>query len=185
MEEMTAMIDCPVHSYVTQNLAVSPVYDAIFWNPPQNERYTFKHPRPPKPQDLRIYEAHVGIASPEPRVASYKEFTRNVLPKIHELGYNAVQLMAIQEHAYYGSFGYQVTSFFAPSSRYGTPDELKELIDTAHSLGISVLLDIVHSHACKNVLDGLTLHKRSSSKGEAIEVAARGQTHLQAVEPPV
>lgn len=157
MEEMTAMIDCPVHSYVTQNLAVSPVYDAIFWNPPQNERYTFKHPRPPKPQDLRIYEAHVGIASPEPRVASYKEFTRNVLPKIHELGYNAVQLMAIQEHAYYGSFGYQVTSFFAPSSRYGTPDELKELIDTAHSLGISVLLDIVHSHACKNVLDGLNM----------------------------
>lgn len=144
-------------NYVTQNLAVSPVYDAIFWNPPETQRYKFKYPRPPKPTDLKIYEAHVGIASPEPRVASYKEFTQNNLPRIKELGYNAVQLMAIQEHAYYGSFGYQITSFFAPSSRYGTPDELKELIDTAHSLGITVLLDIVHSHACKNVLDGLNM----------------------------
>lgn len=144
-------------SYVTQNLAVSPVYDAIFWNPPQAQRYQFKHPRPPKPDDLKIYEAHVGIASPEPRVASYRDFTQNVLPRIQDLGYNAVQLMAIQEHAYYGSFGYQVTNFFAPSSRYGTPDELKELIDVAHSMGITVLLDIVHSHACKNVLDGLNM----------------------------
>lgn len=146
-----------LRSYVTQDLAVSPIYDAVFWNPPASERYTFKHPRPPKPVNLKIYEAHVGIASPEPRVASYREFTQNNLPRIKELGYNAVQLMAIQEHAYYGSFGYQITSFFAPSSRYGTPDELKELIDTAHSLGITVLLDIVHSHACKNVLDGLNM----------------------------
>ncbi|KAE8220591.1 hypothetical protein CF319_g5905 [Tilletia indica] len=143
--------------YVTQDLSVSPIYDAHFWNPPSSETYKLKHPRPPKPTDLKIYEAHVGIASPEPRVATYKEFTKNVLPRIKELGYNAIQLMAIQEHAYYASFGYQVTSFFAPSSRYGTPDELKELIDTAHATGITVLLDIVHSHACKNVLDGLNM----------------------------
>ncbi|KAK0526512.1 alpha-1,4-glucan branching enzyme [Tilletia horrida] len=143
--------------YVTQDLSVSPVYDARFWNPPAAQKYTFKHPRPPKPTDLKIYEAHVGIASPEARVATYKEFTQNVLPRIQELGYNAIQLMAIQEHAYYASFGYQVTSFFAPSSRYGTPEELKELIDTAHAKGITVLLDIVHSHACKNVLDGLNM----------------------------
>lgn len=134
---------------------MSPVYDAVFWNPPQSEAYKFKYPRPPKPTDLKIYEAHVGIASPEPKVASYKQFTQNVLKRVKDLGYNAIQLMAIQEHAYYGSFGYQVTSFFAASSRYGTPEELKELIDVAHSLGITVLLDIVHSHACKNSLDGL------------------------------
>jgi 1,4-alpha-glucan branching enzyme len=78
-----------------------------------------------------------------------------MLPRVKDLGYNCIQLMAVMEHAYYASFGYQVTNFFAASSRYGTPDELKELIDTAHGMGIVVLLDLVHSHACKNVLDGL------------------------------
>jgi 1,4-alpha-glucan branching enzyme len=142
---------------VTQNLDVSPVYDAILWNPPKSERYVFKHARPKKPASVRIYEAHVGISSPDLKVASYKEFTQNMLPRIHNLGYNVIQLMAIMEHAYYASFGYQVNSFFAASSRYGTPDELKELIDTAHSMGITVLLDIVHSHASKNTLDGLNM----------------------------
>ncbi|KAF8195617.1 glycoside hydrolase family 13 protein [Mycena galopus ATCC 62051] len=140
---------------VTQDLDVSPVYDARFWNPPASERYTFKNARPPKPKDARIYEAHVGISSPEGRVGTYKEFTQNILPRIKNLGYNIIQLMAIMEHAYYASFGYQVTSFFAASSRYGTPEDLKELIDTAHGMGLTVLLDIVHSHACKNVLDGI------------------------------
>ncbi|PGH23167.1 1,4-alpha-glucan-branching enzyme [Polytolypa hystricis UAMH7299] len=142
---------------VTQDLDVSPVYDAIFWNPPKAERYQFKHPHPPKPESLRIYEAHVGISSPETRVATYKEFTKNMLPRIHHLGYNAIQLMAVMEHAYYASFGYQVNNFFAASSRYGSPEDLKELIDTAHGLGIVVLLDMVHSHASKNVLDGLNM----------------------------
>jgi 1,4-alpha-glucan branching enzyme len=141
--------------FVTQDLSVSPVYDGRFWNPPPSERYVFKHPRPKKPESARVYEAHVGISSPELRVSTYKEFTKNMLPRIHHLGYNVIQLMAIMEHAYYASFGYQVNSFFAASSRYGTPDELKELIDTAHGLGIVVLLDVVHSHASKNVLDGL------------------------------
>ncbi|KAF8272144.1 glycoside hydrolase family 13 protein [Lactarius quietus] len=142
---------------VTQNLAVSPVYDARFWNPPPESRYVFKNKSPPKPRSVRIYEAHVGISSSEPKVATYKEFTANILPRIKALGYNTIQLMAIMEHAYYASFGYQVTSFFAASSRYGTPEDLKELVDTAHGLGLTVLLDIVHSHACKNVLDGLNL----------------------------
>jgi len=142
---------------VTQNLDVSPVYDAVLWNPPQSERYTFKNPRPPYPKSVRIYEAHVGISSPELRVATYKEFTKNMLPRIKYLGYNVIQLMAIMEHAYYASFGYQVNSFFAASSRYGTPEDLKELIDTAHGLGITVLLDVVHSHASKNTLDGLNM----------------------------
>ncbi|MCJ1374564.1 alpha-1,4-glucan branching enzyme [Loxospora ochrophaea] len=140
---------------VTQDINVSPIYDGIFWNPKQSERYVFKNQRPRKPESARIYEAHVGISSPELRVATYKEFTKNMLPRIHHLGYNVIQLMAVMEHAYYASFGYQINSFFAASSRFGPPEDLKELIDTAHSLGISVLLDVVHSHASKNALDGL------------------------------
>lgn len=142
---------------VTQDLQVSPVYDARFWNPPQSQRYVFKNQHPPKPDNPKIYEAHVGISTPEGRVGQYKEFTQTVLPRIKKLGYNTIQLMAIQEHAYYASFGYQVTNFFAVSSRYGSPEDLKELIDVAHGMGITVLLDVVHSHACKNVLDGLNL----------------------------
>ncbi|KAJ2318584.1 alpha-1,4-glucan branching enzyme, partial [Coemansia sp. RSA 2702] len=139
--------------YVTQDLSKSPIYEAVFYNPPQ--RYKFKHQRVVPSDDLCIYEAHVGISSPEGRVATFKEFTQNVLPMIKDLGYNAVQLMAVMEHAYYASFGYQVTSFFAPSSRYGEPDDLRELLDTAHGMGIAVFLDVVHSHACNNVDDGL------------------------------
>ncbi|KAI0005161.1 glycoside hydrolase superfamily [Russula compacta] len=142
---------------VTQDLSISPIYDARFWNPPPESRYIFKNKAPPKPKSLRIYEAHVGISSSEPKVATYKEFTANVLPRITDLGYNSIQLMAIMEHAYYASFGYQVTNFFAASSRFGSPEDLKELVDTAHGLGLVVLLDVVHSHACKNVLDGLNL----------------------------
>ncbi|KAJ9121505.1 alpha-1,4-glucan branching enzyme [Naganishia vaughanmartiniae] len=146
---------------VTQDLSISPIYDARFWNPPKEEQYTFKHPRPApvggKDQagGLKIYEAHVGISSPEPKCATYVEFRDDVLPRIAELGYNCIQMMAIMEHAYYASFGYQVTSFFAISSRFGTPEELKSLIDRAHELGLTVLLDVVHSHASKNAEDGL------------------------------
>ncbi|KAI9574760.1 glycoside hydrolase family 13 protein, partial [Boletus coccyginus] len=140
---------------VTQDLTYSPTYESRFWNPPTAERYQFKHPRPPRPQSVRIYEAHVGISTSEHRVGTYKEFMKDILPRIQKLGYNTIQLMAIMEHPYYASFGYQVTSFFAASSRYGTPEELRELVDTAHEMGIIVLLDVVHSHASKNVLDGL------------------------------
>ncbi|XP_048728649.2 1,4-alpha-glucan-branching enzyme-like [Ostrea edulis] len=143
---------CPWASYVTQPDSTK-AYDQVFWDPPQ--RYKFQHPHPKKSDNLRIYESHVGIASWEGKIATYKEFTQNVIPRIKKLGYNAIQMMAIMEHAYYASFGYQVTSFFAASSRYGTPDELKEMIDAAHANGITVLLDMVHSHASKNVVDGL------------------------------
>ncbi|KAB8235785.1 alpha-1,4-glucan branching enzyme [Aspergillus alliaceus] len=142
---------------VVQDLDVSPTYESVFWNPPIEKQYKFQHTHPKKPESLRIYEAHVGISSPETKVATYKEFTANMLPRIKYLGYNAIQLMAIMEHAYYASFGYQVNNFFAASSRYGTPEDLKELVDTAHSMGLVVLLDVVHSHASKNVLDGLNM----------------------------
>jgi len=132
-----------------------------FWNP--EVKYKLKHSRPSKPKSIRVYECHVGISSSEGKINSYSDFTKDVLPRISKLGYNTIQLMAIMEHAYYGSFGYQVTSFFAPSSRYGTPEELKMLVDEAHRLGITVLLDVVHSHASKNVSDGLNMWDGSDS----------------------
>jgi len=130
-------------------------FSGQYWNPPQP--YAWRHPTPTPRGNLRIYEAHVGMATEEQRIGTYREFTTQVLPRIAKAGYNAVQLMAIQEHPYYGSFGYQVSSFYAASSRFGTPEELKELIDTAHGLGLRVLLDLVHSHAVKNLNEGLNL----------------------------
>ncbi|CAL9192870.1 1,4-alpha-glucan-branching enzyme 2-2, chloroplastic/amyloplastic-like [Musa acuminata AAA Group] len=130
-------------------------YNGIYYDPPEEEKYVFQHAQPKAPKSLRIYESHVGMSSPEPKINTYASFRDDVLPRIQRLGYNAVQIMAIQEHSYYGSFGYHVTNFFAPSSRFGTPDELKSLIDRAHELGLLVLMDIVHSHASNNVLDGL------------------------------
>ena len=106
-------------------------------------------------QKLFIYESHVGMATEEYRVGTYREFADNVLPRVKYLGYNTVQLMAIMEHPFYGSFGYQVSNFFAASSRFGLPEDLKYLVDTAHSLGIAVLLDVVHSHAVKNTVEGI------------------------------
>ena len=102
-----------------------------------------------------IYECHIGMSSEEGRVATYREFRENMLPRVKELGYNTLQIMAIMEHPYYGSFGYQVSNFFAASSRYGTSRELKELINSAHEMGLTVLLDLVHSHAVKNTNEGL------------------------------
>ncbi len=102
-----------------------------------------------------IYECHIGMAQEDGKVGSYKEFTSNILPRIKQAGYNTIQIMAIMEHPYYGSFGYQVSNFFAASSRYGTSEELKQLINTAHSMGIAVLLDVVHSHAVRNTNEGL------------------------------
>ncbi|CAM0945712.1 unnamed protein product [Alopecurus aequalis] len=130
-------------------------YNGIYYDPPEEEKYVFNHPQPKRPKSLRIYETHVGMSSPDPKINTYTNFRDEVLPRIKRLGYNAVQIMAIQEHSYYGSFGYHVTNFFAPSSRFGTPEDLKSLIDRAHELGLLVLMDVVHSHASSNTLDGL------------------------------
>jgi len=138
-------------------------YNWHVWNPPVKERYRFQHARPRRPASLRIYECHVGIGTAEPRVGQYREFAEKVLPRVAALGYNAIQLMAVMEHVYYASFGYQITSFFAASSRYGTPEELRLLVDTAHGLGIYVFLDVVHSHASNNTLDGLNQFDGSDS----------------------
>lgn len=129
------------------------LFCAQIWFP---KPYRWKNDSPPPAASPLIYEAHTGMSSEEGRVATYKEFTAHVLPYIAKSGYNTVQLMAVQEHPYYGSFGYHVSNFFAPSSRFGTPEELKELIDTAHGLGLRVIMDIVHSHAVKNENEGIS-----------------------------
>ncbi|MEW5313430.1 MAG: hypothetical protein WDW38_004999 [Sanguina aurantia] len=204
-------------------------FNGVHWDPPRvgapgeiasDATYTFKYPRPPRPRALRIYECHIGMSSAEPKVSSYLEFRRDMLPRIRKLGYNTIQIMAIQEHAYYGSFGYHVTNFFASSSRlplvspgkaypqgggrgggrggaylllclalttlsvavlccvhqsssrFGTPDELKALIDEAHRLGLTVLMDLVHSHASKNTNDGINMF--DGSDGQYFHSGARG-----------
>ncbi|MBR0296670.1 MAG: alpha amylase C-terminal domain-containing protein [Paludibacteraceae bacterium] len=132
------------------------IFSAQVWAPAE---YKWKHKTikggKQKEEPLFIYECHIGMAGDAEKVSTYEEFRQNVLPRIAKLGYNCVQIMAIQEHPYYGSFGYHVSNFFAASSRFGTPEELKALIDDAHSRGIAVIMDLVHSHAVKNELEGL------------------------------
>ena len=132
------------------------IFSAQVWAP--EEEYQFKHKKfTPKRTPLLIYECHIGMAQEEEKVGTYSEFREKVLPRIAADGYNCIQIMAIQEHPYYGSFGYHVSNFFAASSRFGTPEELKELIDAAHGMGIAVIMDLVHSHAVKNENEGLGL----------------------------
>lgn len=126
------------------------------------ETYQWQYDLPKRNEKPMIYEAHIGMAGEEPKVSTYSEFREKILPRVKDLGYNVLQLMAIQEHPYYGSFGYHVSSFFAPSSRFGTPEDLKELIDEAHGMGIKVIMDIVHSHAVKNTEEGLGLYDGST-----------------------
>jgi len=127
---------------------ITKVYDTLVYNP--ENPYQIKNKRPIRPKNLKIYEAHVGMSSEEEKVSTYDEFRVNILPKIKENGYNCIQLMAIMEHAYYGSFGYHVTNFFAVSSRSGDPDAFKRLVDEAHGMGLLIIIDLVHSHSSSN-----------------------------------
>ncbi|MEW6080165.1 MAG: alpha amylase C-terminal domain-containing protein [Thermodesulfobacteriota bacterium] len=130
------------------------IFNAQVWDPPA---FSWQHERPARRSDqLFIYEAHTGMAQEEGRVGTFRQFTEKMLPRIAASGYNTLQLMAIQEHPYYGSFGYHVSSFFAVSSRFGTPDDLKALIDAAHGAGLSVIMDLIHSHAVNNEVEGLS-----------------------------
>jgi 1,4-alpha-glucan branching enzyme len=130
------------------------IFNAQVWDP--QTPYVFKTKNfKPATDPLLIYECHIGMAQQEEKVGTYNEFREKILPRVAKAGYNCIQVMAIQEHPYYGSFGYHVSNFFAASSRFGTPDELKELIDAAHALGIAVIMDIVHSHSVKNEVEGL------------------------------
>lgn len=145
-------------TYVVQDPKTK-LFDAVVWRPTHIYKWhdqSFKTQRPSTQNPLIIYEAHVGMSSEKPEVSTYKEFTREIIPRVKASGYNTIQLMAIAEHPYYGSFGYHVSSFFAPSSRFGSPDDLRELIDTAHQAGLRVVMDIVHSHAVKNEEEGIS-----------------------------
>ncbi len=131
------------------------IFNAQVWHPPYPYEWKcndFKSPATPP----FIYEAHVGMAQEEEKIGSYREFTLKILPRIIASGYDTVQLMGMPEHPYYASFGYHVSNFFAASSRFGTPEELKELVDTAHSAGLRVIMDLIHSHAVNNEVEGLS-----------------------------
>ena len=139
-------------TYLVQNKE-SFIYDSVFWNPPEPYKWnTDTHMK--IPISLRIYECHVGMSSFDMKVSTYREFADTVIPHIVKSGYNAIQIMAIMEHANYASFGYHVNNFFAIASRNGTPEDLKYLVDIAHENNLFVLIDIVHSHASANVADG-------------------------------
>ena len=129
------------------------LFVAQVWDP--DKPYRWKHGRPGKREHPFIYECHIGMSSEEGKVSTFDEFRRNVLPRIVKDGYDTIQIMALQEHPYYGSFGYQVSNFYALSSRFGTPEEFKRLVDEAHGAGIAVVMDIVHSHSVDNELEGL------------------------------
>lgn len=130
------------------------IFNAQVWHP--LEPYRWRHPVPPRPSFPMIYEAHIGMAQEREGIGTYDEFMRHVLPRIVGAGYNVLQLMAIMEHPYYGSFGYHVANFFAASSRYGSPEDLKALVDAAHGAGLWVIMDLVHSHAVRNEVEGIS-----------------------------
>ncbi|QNU66063.1 1,4-alpha-glucan-branching enzyme [Ruminiclostridium herbifermentans] len=129
-------------------------FDGVIWYPPEKFEWHDAGFRPQQP--LYIYECHIGMSGEKEDVSTFSEFVENVLPRIKKLGYTAIQIMAIMEHPYYGSFGYQVSNFFAVSSRFGTPEDFKALVDAAHSLGIAVIMDLVHSHTVRNTVEGLS-----------------------------
>ncbi|CAL5970717.1 1 [Hexamita inflata] len=148
----------PLHCYYAEYNPATTSLEPVFKTEP---KFAFKAPHPNPDQTLKIYETHIGMSSPKPEINTYKNFTKDVLPLIKEKNYNAIQIMAVAEHSYYGCFGYQVTSFFAASSRYGPPQDFKELVETAHQMGIMVFLDLVHSHASKNEADGISRYDGS------------------------
>lgn len=153
----------PSYTTYTAQDPTTKVFDAVVWDPPT--AYTWQVPDQIKrPEEALIYEAHIGMSGDREAVSTYAQFEQEVLPRIKDLGYNTLQLMAIQEHPYYGSFGYQVSNFFAESSRFGTPDDLKHLIDAAHGVGIRVVMDLVHSHAVKNEAEGLSRFDGSTTQ---------------------
>ncbi|CAN6477717.1 unnamed protein product [Victoria cruziana] len=135
---------------------------AVHWEPSPECVYKWKNKRPNKPKSLRIYECHVGISNSEPKISSFLEFSSEVLPHVKEAGYNAIQLIGVPEHRDYSSVGYKVTNFFAVSSRFGTPEDFKHLVDEAHGLGLLVFLDIVHSYAAADEMGGLSLYDGSN-----------------------
>ena len=147
-----------IPAYIKKVIQDLTTYDFAgqLWFPEKSFEWTDQNFNPSENfQQPIIYECHVGMAQEHSSVGTYREFADKILPRIKEGGYNSIQLMAVMEHPYYGSFGYHVSNFFAPSSRFGDPEDLKYLVDKAHSMGITAIMDIVHSHAVKNLAEGL------------------------------
>ncbi|MDD3154951.1 MAG: alpha-amylase family glycosyl hydrolase [Victivallaceae bacterium] len=138
--------------YVTQDESTK-LFSAEIWDP--EEPYCFRHSSPAIAGGALVYEAHIGMAQEAPKVGSFDEFRQNILPRIVKSGYNTLQLMAIMNHPYYGSFGYHVASYYSIAGRFGTPDQFKRLVDEAHAAGLRVVIDLVHSHSVKNEAEGL------------------------------
>lgn len=167
----------PAYAFFTVQDSESKDFSAVHWMPSKVFSWANEYKENNKlnmnAQELLIYEAHIGMSQDKLGVGSYQEFTENVLPNIKNLGYTTIQLMGIAEHPYYGSFGYHVSNFFSPSSRFGSPDDLKQLIKTAHSMGIRVIMDLVHAHFVPNINEGLyaldgseDLYNYQGEKGE-------------------
>lgn len=162
----------PSHAFYMHVNSENHNYSACVWNPKEPFKWSDSKFKIKKNAPKLIYEAHVGMAQEQERVGSFKKFTRDIIPRIKKLGYNTIQLMAIAEHPYYGSFGYHVSNLFAPSCRFGTPDDLKELVNAAHEEGLAIIMDIVHSHFVTNTyeglnkIDGTELYSREGEAGD-------------------
>jgi len=156
--------------YVVQD-PDSNIFSAMVWDPP--EKYQFKNPRPPRQDHVLIYECHAGMAQEECKIGTFNEFTGKILPRIAKGNYNTIQLMAVMSHPYYGSFGYHVANFFSISGRFGTPDDFKHLVDTAHAYGLRVIMDVVHSHAVRNEVEGLA--RFDGTREQYFHAGSRGE----------
>ena len=156
--------------YVTQDPETK-LFSARVWAPA--EPYRWRHESPPCPAAQLIYESHVGMAQEEPRIGTFDEYRERLLPYLARSGYNTVQLMAVMSHPYYGSFGYHVANFFSIAGRFGTPEQFKALVDEAHGLGLRVIIDLVHSHAVKNEVEGLA--RQDGTRTAYFHAGARGE----------
>jgi 1,4-alpha-glucan branching enzyme len=122
---------------------------------------------------LSVYEVHAGswMRVPEEgnRSLTYRELAAKLVPYVREMGFTHIELLPILEHPYGGSWGYQVTGFFAPTSRYGTPDDFRAFVDECHLNGIGVILDWVPGHFPKDEhglarFDGTALYEHEDPR---------------------